>query len=276
MRRACSRVSSCTGPDGLDRSSSVRRSAGGGRRTGSAAPADEVADDEGREGDRRAAGVLADEHRQHRAAQVDRVVRQPRRGGGGRAAGRVERADGAAACPGRPAAPSSSVAALAPAPPPPSEGAAAGAPGAAEPSAPGSAKRFSMHETNCCNSLSDTSCMTPRPNWAGLPVTARSVTTSIRVPVPDGASWSVTVAPAVPLPRLSLPFASMTARCVASSRLRNCPAPAYTRAIGPELDLDRPAEASSVTSVTVAPGKHGATPSRSMKVAQAVSIGAGR
>ncbi len=69
-----------------------------------------------------------------------------------------------------------------------------------------------MHAMKAMSSLSDTSCMTPRPNCAGLPVTARSVTTSARVPVPSGESSMVTVAPAVPLPRLSLPLASMTAR----------------------------------------------------------------
>ena len=71
----------------------------------------------------------------------------------------------------------------------------------------------SRHSTNCWSSLSETSCMTPLPNCAGLPVTDRSVLTSTRVPSPSGASSIVTVAPAVPLPRLSLPFASMTARC---------------------------------------------------------------
>ncbi len=67
--------------------------------------------------------------------------------------------------------------------------------------------------------------MTPRPNWAGLPVTWRSVVTSTWVPVPAGASAMRTVAPAVPLPRLSLPLASMTARWPASSRSTNFPVP---------------------------------------------------
>ena len=84
---------------------------------------------------------------------------------------------------------------------------------------------FSTQATNACNSLSDTSCMTPRPNCAGLPVTARSVTTSALVPSPSGDREMVTLAPAVPLPRLSLPLASMTARWAASSRSTNDPLP---------------------------------------------------
>src|SRR5580765_9074112 len=51
---------------------------------------------------------------------------------------------------------------------------------------------LSMHATNCWSSLSDTSCITPRPNWAGLPVMARSVVTSARVVSPSAVSWIVT------------------------------------------------------------------------------------
>ena len=82
-----------------------------------------------------------------------------------------------------------------------------------------------MQAMNCPSSLSETSCMTPRPNCAGLPVTARSVTTSARAPLPSGVSWIVTVAPAVPFPRLSLPFASITARWPWSSLATNDPDP---------------------------------------------------
>jgi hypothetical protein len=123
--------------------------------------------------------------------------------------------------------------------------------------------------------LSETSCITPRPNCAGLPVTDRSVVTSTRVPSPEGASWIVTVAPAVPLPRLSLPLASMTARYAWSSRSRNVPAPAYWSAMGPSLTFTVPAKPSSLASVTTAPGKQLPTRCRSMKVAQVVPIGAG-
>ena len=75
----------------------------------------------------------------------------------------------------------------------------------------GAARRCSRQLTNWPSSLSETSCITPRPNWAGLPVIARSVTTSTSVR-PGAASLidRVTFAPAVPLPRLSLPLASTT------------------------------------------------------------------
>jgi hypothetical protein len=55
--------------------------------------------------------------------------------------------------------------------------------------------------------------MTPRPNCAGLPVIARSVSTETSVPPEVAGSMArVTFAPAVPLPRLSLPLASTTKR----------------------------------------------------------------
>ncbi len=70
--------------------------------------------------------------------------------------------------------------------------------------------------------------MTPRPNCAGFPVIARSVTTSTSVepgsPAAD-AMVSVTLAPAVPLPRLSLPLASTTNRCWLSSFSTKVPVP---------------------------------------------------
>ena len=70
--------------------------------------------------------------------------------------------------------------------------------------------------------------MTPRPNCAGLPVMARSVTTTTSVAPAspaDSAIVMVTAAPAVPLPRLSLPLASTTIRCAASSFSVNVPLP---------------------------------------------------
>jgi hypothetical protein len=59
--------------------------------------------------------------------------------------------------------------------------------------------------------------MTPRPNCAGRPVMLRSVSTSTRVADPSAASRAVITAAAVPLPRWSLPLASMTALCADSS-----------------------------------------------------------
>jgi hypothetical protein len=48
-------------------------------------------------------------------------------------------------------------------------------------------------------------------------VIVRSVRTSTRVPGPSAARLAVIVAAAVPLPRWSLPRASITARCATSS-----------------------------------------------------------
>ena len=102
------------------------------------------------------------------------------------------------------------------------------------------ASRSSMQPMNCWSSLSETSCMTPWPNCAGLPVTVRSVVTSARVaPSPSEVSRIVTVAPAVPLLRLSLPLASITARRDWSSRSTKEPDPAYSIA-WPSLTLTVP------------------------------------
>jgi hypothetical protein len=68
--------------------------------------------------------------------------------------------------------------------------------------------------------------MTPRPNWAGRPVMFRSVSTFTRVAAPSAASVAVMTAAAVPLPRWSLPLASMTARWAASSFSTNAALPA--------------------------------------------------
>ncbi len=67
--------------------------------------------------------------------------------------------------------------------------------------------------------------MTPRPNCAGLPVTERSVTTSTSVAPDASAIETVTLAPAVPLPRLSFPLASTTNRWAASSFSTKVPEP---------------------------------------------------
>ena len=78
---------------------------------------------------------------------------------------------------------------------------------------------------NWPSSLSLTSCITPRPNWAGLPVMARSVSTSTRVEAPASVIVAMTCAPAVPLPRLSLPLASITIRRADSSFSTKVPEP---------------------------------------------------
>ena len=99
------------------------------------------------------------------------------------------------------------------------------------------------------------------------------MTSALVASAPSAASWIVTVAPAVPLPRLSLPLASITARRDWSSRSTKEPDPAYSIAIGPSLTLTVPEKPVSVTSVTDAPGKHPPTSSRSMNVRQVASTG---
>lgn len=88
----------------------------------------------------------------------------------------------------------------------------------------GSAVSFSVslsarQDENWPMILSATSEITPRPNCAGRPVMVMSVTivTSV-LSGPSAVIEPVTVAFAVPLPRESRPVASMTTRCVASSR----------------------------------------------------------
>src|SRR5690606_41304022 len=53
--------------------------------------------------------------------------------------------------------------------------------------------------------LPPTSEIMPLQNWAGLPVTLRSVATAPLVDPPSAVSVTVTVAAAVPAPRASLP-----------------------------------------------------------------------
>ncbi len=66
----------------------------------------------------------------------------------------------------------------------------------------------------------------PRPNCAALPVMLRSVVTSTSVASgPASVMTAVTMAPAVPLPRLSLPLASITIRRAASSFSTKVPVP---------------------------------------------------
>jgi hypothetical protein len=62
-----------------------------------------------------------------------------------------------------------------------------------------------------------TSAITPRPNCAGRPVTVMEVRTTTRVWPPSSCSEEVTLAAAVPLPRVSLPEASRTTVRVFSS-----------------------------------------------------------
>ena len=90
---------------------------------------------------------------------------------------------------------------------------------------------------NWSTSFALTSASTPRPNCAGLPVIARSVSTSMSVLAPLSMSRQVMVAFAVPVPRVSLPLASMTAIPPGSSSWTNFALPPYVRLIGPSLTL---------------------------------------
>src|SRR5437764_2379742 len=83
----------------------------------------------------------------------------------------------------------------------PAAGAGAGAgAAAASPDWGAPSTLFSRQSTNWPSNLADTSAITPRPNWATLPVTARSVETVTLVPSPSGTRVAVTVALALPWP----------------------------------------------------------------------------
>ena len=235
--------------------------------------------------------VGLDQDRQHRRAEVDGVVRLA----GARGRGRRD---------GGPARPAAGAAAGAPAPAgrggpgavgrrragsgrrparrPPAGcdvGRRRPAVGAAGSAAAGrrSPSRCSRQATNCPSSLSETSCMTPRPNCAGLPVTARSVTTSTSVPPTaadghrerdlgaGGAVAALVLALGVddePVRRLVLLHEG--ARAVVDQRDRA------------ELDLaPMPLKVSPSAEVTWAPGKHSATDAMSWKCAQVSSTGGG-
>ncbi len=107
-----------------------------------------------------------------------------------------------------------------------------GAPSAA-PSAPdcvvsvSPAIRWLRFVANCPTSLPPTSTMTPRPNWAGRPVTFIVVCMVTWVPLPEasGASDARTVADAVPAPRVSLPEASISTMWASGSRSVNFAVP---------------------------------------------------
>ena len=134
----------------------------------------------------RSAGRRSGQDRQHRRAQVERVVVGARRG---RPARRRRRRPAATASERPPAAVSRPAAAR-------PEAAArvrgrvrlrrrrrswrpASADGSG--SSDGAPTLSCRQVTNCCSSLLEMSSMTPRPNCAGLPVIARSVLTSTRV-----------------------------------------------------------------------------------------------
>ena len=232
--------------------------------------------------------VGLEQDRQHGRAEVDRVVRLGRRRRGGvpcRCRRRRDRRPGVRPTPRRRLAPARGRGLRGPArrlrrraPRRP-----AGRPrptarrarpvGRCPASAP---SRCSRQATNWPSSLSETSCITPRPNWAGLPVTARSVTTSTSVP-PEadgaiaqrhlgagGAVAALVLALGVdhePVRRLVLLHEG--ARAVVDQRDR------------PSLTFTEPLNESPSAEVTWAPGKHSATDAMSWKCAQVSSTGVG-
>ena len=75
-------------------------------------------------------------------------------------------------------------------------------------------------------SLPLTSFITPRPNWAGLPVTFSVVCTVTCVSLPRSSSTERTEAEAVPDPLVSLPEASSVTTPASLSRSTNFAVPA--------------------------------------------------
>ncbi len=132
----------------------------------------------------------------------------------------------------------------------------------------------SRHCTNWPSSLPDTSCMTPRPNWATLPVTVRSVAIFTSVcPPPWSDRSAVTVALALPWPRVSRPDAFSTMRRAASSAVSMVAAPLYCAVIGPTFTFTMPRYSSPSISCSSAPGMQGAIRSTSSRNFQASSMG---
>jgi hypothetical protein len=117
--------------------------------------------------------------------------------------------------------------------------------------------------------LALTSAITPRPIWATLPVIVRSVSTFTFVPLPAAVSVAVIVADALPCPRVSRPSALSTATCAASSLDSMRAVPLYCAVIGPTFTFTLPRYSSPSTSVSWAPGMHGAMRSRSVSTAHA-------
>ena len=106
-------------------------------------------------------------------------------------------------------------------------------------------------------SFPDTSCITPRPNCAAGPLTARSVSTRTRVPSSAGSSRVVIVAAAVPAPRASRPCARSTARPAVRVGLLDPDGAAVAARDRPELDRHRAGELGSVAALERRSGQAG-------------------
>ena len=122
-------------------------------------------------------------------------------------------------------------------------------------------------------SLALTSAITPRPNWATLPLMVRLVSTvTLVVSSSTAVSCAVITAEALPAPRVSRPLASSTARWLESSRSMKVATPLYSAVIGPTFTLTIPRCSSPSTSWSLAPGRQGAMRSTSVRTAQVSSM----
>src|SRR6266508_549144 len=133
------------------------------------------------------------------------------------------------------------------------------------------------HSANCLVSFEETSCIIPRENWATAPVTVMSWENFTLVsPSAAASAHAVTRAVAEPLPRCSMPLAFSTTLWPASSRSCTCTVPANDSDTGPSFTVSLPLKwVSSTTSVSCAPGMHGAIFSTSRMYSHTRSSGAG-
>jgi trimeric autotransporter adhesin len=141
------------------------------------------------------------------------------------------------------------------------------------PASPASTSR-SRQPANSASSLAETSAITPRPNWAILPLIVRSVSMATRVaPSPASVRVAVTVAEAFPWPRVSRPSALRTILRPTSSTSAKRTAPLYWAVMAPSFTLTMPRYSSPATSWSSAPGMHGAIRSTSSRTFHASSAG---
>src|SRR6185436_8556456 len=129
---------------------------------------------------------------------------------------------------------------------------------------------------NCCVSLRLTSGNSPRLSCATVPVRWMSARIFTLVTPSPCSSQLVTEALAAPFPFCSIPLAASTIRLAWSSRSCIVTVPANASETGPSFMLTLPFQVwSSMTSVSSAPGMHGATRSTSRRYVQTWSMGAG-
>src|SRR5690606_13435638 len=115
------------------------------------------------------------------------------------------------------------------------------------------ASSASSASTNSPSSFSETCCSIELPNCASLPTIFRSVSTVTRLRSPSACSCAETVAAALPVPRASLPRASMIARYSTPSCSTKCTLPWNSLVTGPTLTFTLPStsQACSTGALTV-------------------------